>query len=165
MTLQQAEKPSVDMVAQLSEVFDEDRESGTKVLIHQDVNVGCTLRDASVEELVSQINVWTLVSSKFTVNPGRLDQQAAELLEQMAEAGAFSRTESDGFFYPEPDDAMQCLTNKGLVVPSEIHNQFLISEKGASFFTAMTTVGSRVSLEDFQQRLGLTYSHSFGSIF
>ena len=156
MTLQQAEKPSVDMVAQLSEVFDEDRESGTKVLIHQ---------DASVEELVSQINVWTLVSSKFTVNPGRLDQQAAELLEQMAEAGAFPRTESDGFFYPEPDDAMQCLTNKGLVVPSEIHNQFLISEKGASFFTAMTTVGSCVSLEDFQQRLGLTYSHSFGSIF
>ena len=154
MTLQHTEKPSVDMVAQVSEVFDQDVESGSMVLIPQDVHVGCTLRDASVQELVPQINVWTMVSSKFTVKPGTINQEAADLIEQMAAAGAFMRTGSNGFFYPETDDAMRYLTNNGLTVPGESPDHFLVSEKGASVFTAMTTVGSCVPLDDFQQRLG-----------
>ena len=111
MTMQQAEKPSVDMVAQLSEVFAEDKDSGTKVLISKDVHVGCTLRDATLQELVSQINVWTLVSSKFTVAPSKIDPAASDLLEQMAEADAFLKTGSGGFFYPDiEDNAVQSLT-------------------------------------------------------
>ena len=156
MTLQHSEKPSVDMVGQLSEVFDQDVDSGSMVLIPQDVHVGCTLRDASVQELVSEINVWTMVSSKFAVKPGTINQEAADLIQQMAEAGAFMRKGSNGFFYPEPetDDAMRYLTNNGLAVPGESPGHFLISEKGASVFTAMTTVGSCVPLDDFQQWLG-----------
>ena len=131
-------------------------------MVHQEQTdvVGLMLNDARMHVLVDQIQIWTLVDTKFEADLGVhqddvIGQTAAELLEEMAEAGAFSsHRDPVSFFLPEPSDAMRYLVGRGLVVPGRRQNEFLISERGSGSFHARQTVSSPVSLEDFQQTPG-----------
>lgn len=163
MTLQGEKPDRFDLMAQLLVVdhgLSAAQEGENLVLVQEEGLVGCTLRDTRLADLVEQIGVTTLVSTNFHVDLSLeagdcTGQEASDLLQQMAEAGAFLHRRSQGFFQPQTDRALMYLQTRGLVTPAGSLHHYKISEKGASCFHARQTIGSIVSLEDFHRMLGL----------